>query len=563
MLKQVMAKSKTHLNNHGSYKLICHPDIKVDRELVKKTLEEEISNLPKDSIIAPILFAPDKTIYFAGGDFLPYTHLPMPWKDHQLWIGQVPEVQEVGFIPLHCFLIPEHLVKILKPKEFYGDNIVEHGELVMRAKQLGVKCYVTPNCHVVWPHAYKPIIGSKKFEKKIRTSLKAFRHKWGKILDTRYRLPVVLHTIITFGGGYNLHAENVAVGLFKKRIRTYYMFIGGTNEDEGSSDCSFVDDYKTRYPSMRYPQITICHGTNNFKNSGDYKIAFTTTEVSGIPGDWVKCLNEMDEVWATSEYAKKSFVKSGVIKPVYVIGEGVDPDFFNPGIAPFEKPPPEKFRFFSNFAWGKRKGVDVLFKAFRQEFDKKEDVSLMVKTLKSYHGHNIKDELKLVYQRKNAAKVHVYDIEVQKYELGRLYNMANVFVWPSRGEGYGLPALEALACGMPVIASNHSAHLEFLLKDGKPRPGVLLLDGKVEPYDKGDSLYYPGFDWFNPSVKHLRELMRYAKDNYKELKLAALKSSEDVRKEFDWSISTQKIVERLEAIYSQKWGKYGDSFSKD
>jgi len=556
-------KSKTHLNIHNAFKLICHPDIEGDRQLIGASLAQDLEGKPKDALIAPILFAPDKTIYFAGGDFLPYSHLPMPWKGNQLWVGQVPEVEEVGFIPLHCFLIPNHLYKILKPPKFFGDNIVTHGEFVMRAKQLGAKMYVTPNCHVVYPHAFKPKMGGKKFKRTVKRDLRKFRTKWAKVLDIQYRLPVVLHTIMTFGGGYNLHAANVADQLFKKRIRTYYMYIGGTNEDEGESDNPFVDDYKTRYPSLRYPQITICHGTNNFKNSGDYRIAFSTTEVDGIPGNWVKCFNEMDEVWATSHFAKKAFVKSGVVKPVHVIHEGVDPDFFHPEIAPFANQPEEKFRFFTNFAWGLRKGVDVLFKAFRQEFDKGDDVCLMVKTLKSYHGHKIKDELKLLYERKGAAEVYIYDIEVQRYELGRLYRMANVFLWPSRGEGFGLPPLEALACGMPVIASNYSSHLEHLTINGEPRPGVLLLDGKVEPYKGGDSLYYPGFNWFNPSVADLRKKMRYAFENYNKLKEEAMKSSDIVRKEWAWSKTQEAIIKRLEEIYKTKWGRYGDRFEKD
>ena len=558
-----MSKSKTHLSIGTGFKLICHPDIKGDRSLIGASLMESLQGLPDSALIAPIIFAPDQTIYFAGGDFLPYSHMPEPWKSNQLWVGQVPEVEEVGFIPLYCFLISNKLYKILKPLKFFDDNIIPHADFVMRARQLGAKCYVTPNVHVVYPYAFKPKMGPEEFKRVVRRDLRKFRSKWGKVLDIQYRLPIVLHTIMTFGGGYNLHAANVADQLFKKKIRTYYMFIGGTNEDEGESDNPFVDDYKTRHPSMRYPQITICHGTNNFKNSGDYKIAFTTTEVDGIPGNWVKTLNEMDEVWATSEFAKKAFVDSGVVKPVYVIPEGVDPDFFHPGIAPFANPPKEKFRFFTNFAWGKRKGVDVLFKAFRQEFSDKEDVCLMIKTLKSYHGHQIRDELKLVYDRKGAAAVYVYDMEVQRYELGRMYRMGNVFVWPSRGEGFGLPPIEALACGMPVIASNHSAHLEFLLKDKKPLPGVLLLDGKVQKYDGGDSLYYPGFNWFNPSVSDLRKKMRYSYENYQDLKEKAEQSSEYIRKNWAWSVTQEKLVERLEEIYKAKWGKYGKTFEVD
>jgi hypothetical protein len=521
--------------------------------ILGEALSQEFEHLPKDSIVAPVLFSPDKLIYFDGGDFLPLTHMPMPWGDNQQYINQYPNTREVGFIPLFCFMIPDHLLKKLNPPDYFDDDVIAQADFVMRAKQLGVKCFVSPHSQVVYPHAYNPPEGRKSFIVRMGKELKEFEKKWAPALDARFRFPVVVQTVVTFGGGYNLHAFNFLKALFENGVKVYYHFIGGTNEDEPASESPFVDDAKTQYGSNKLPQITVCHGTNNFKNSGAYKIAFTTTEVEGVPKDWVQCLNEMDEVWATSEFAKKSFVNSGVKVPVYNIGEGVDPDYFHPGILPFPNLPKEKFKFLSNFAWGKRKGVDVLFEAFRKEFSADEDVCLMLKVLPSYAGHNIKDELKLVYERKGAAPVYLYDLEFKKWEMGRLYTSANAFVWPSRGEGFGLPAIEAISCGLPVIASNYSAHLEFLTENGKPKPGVLLLNGKIAEYKGGDSIYYHGFHWFDPDVDHLRKLMREVYNNYEKYRADALKTAEEIHKDFNWNVSTKRVIERLEAICQKKW----------
>ena len=51
-------------------------------------------------------------------------------------------------------------------------------------------------------------------------------------------------------------------------------------------------------------------------------------------------------------------------------------------------------------------------------------------------------------------------------ELPLWYNAASLFVYPSHFEGFGLPVLEAMACGTPVVASNQSALPEVVGEAG-------------------------------------------------------------------------------------------------
>ncbi len=536
----------------SEYIYIGSPYINENSLSVGYGLLEEIPKNEDNVIITPVYFSPDKKIYFHGGYFLPFTHLPMPEAANQDFINQYPKVREVEFSPLFSALISKKIVDKLGLPEYFSENIIEHARYVMEAKKLGAKILVTPRIHVIYQRAYNPSMGSENFRYLLERELISFSKEYGKELDKRYKYPIVLHTIVSYAGGYNLHGYYVAKTLTEMGIRVYYQFIGGTNVDEQESESAMVDDLKEGLASFHLPQITLVHGYNNFKNSGYYKIFFSTTEVEGIPDDWTYIFNQADEIWATSEFARQAFINSGVKKPVYNIGEGVDPNYIHPDILPFFNKPKEKFRFMSNFAWGRRKGVDVLFEAFRKEFDEDEDVCLMLKVTPSYSGHNIQDELHLLYDRPGSAPIYIYDLILPKWEIGRFYTMGNVFVWPSRGEGYGLPALEALASGLPVIASNYSAHLEFLTKNNKPLPGVELIDGKLERYPGGDSIYYHGFHWFTPSVEDLRKKMRKVYENYKDYKEKALKSSEYVRKHFNWKVSTKKIIERIKDIYKNK-----------
>jgi glycosyltransferase involved in cell wall biosynthesis len=68
------------------------------------------------------------------------------------------------------------------------------------------------------------------------------------------------------------------------------------------------------------------------------------------------------------------------------------------------------------------------------------------------------------------ARVHAHGIAgrvvrpgtIQEADLPALYTLADVFAFPSLVEGFGLPPLEAMACGTPVVASSSSAVSEVV-----------------------------------------------------------------------------------------------------
>jgi hypothetical protein len=65
-------------------------------------------------------------------------------------------------------------------------------------------------------------------------------------------------------------------------------------------------------------------------------------------------------------------------------------------------------------------------------------------------------------------------IGISAEEMVNMYNALDIFLLPSKGEGFGIPLIEAQACGVPVITSNHTACKElgqfgWLLRDLRPQ----------------------------------------------------------------------------------------------
>ena len=117
-----------------------------------------------------------------------------------------------------------------------------------------------------------------------------------------------------------------------------------------------------------------------------------------------------------------------------------------------------------------RKNHLGLIKAFAQAQKKKKGPAMLA--IAGGKGWLYEETQRLVAQLKLEGKVRFLG-RVSDLELVTLYSMADVFVFPSFSEGFGIPPLEAMACGTPVITSNTSSLPEVV-------GDTALL---VDPYD--------------------------------------------------------------------------------
>lgn len=101
-----------------------------------------------------------------------------------------------------------------------------------------------------------------------------------------------------------------------------------------------------------------------------------------------------------------------------------------------------------------RKNVHAVLDAFAGVADAHPDLSLV---LHGPHGWLGSEVAEGIQRRGIAARTVVSEGTLARRLLAALYARADVFVFPSLYEGFGLPVLEAMACGTPVVTSNQSA----------------------------------------------------------------------------------------------------------
>jgi glycosyltransferase involved in cell wall biosynthesis len=116
-----------------------------------------------------------------------------------------------------------------------------------------------------------------------------------------------------------------------------------------------------------------------------------------------------------------------------------------------------------------RKNLPTLIRAYGRLVQQGLTHSLVIAGRKGW----LYEELFQAVQALNLSDRVIFTGYVTEQDLPLLYNSADVFVYPSLYEGFGLPVLEAMACGIPVVTSNVSSMPEITGDAG------LLVD----PYD--------------------------------------------------------------------------------
>ncbi len=274
-------------------------------------------------------------------------------------------------------------------------------------------------------------------------------------------------------------------------------------------------------------------------------------EFGSLPRDWVGPINHtVDEVWAYTRAVRDCYVESGVpAERVHVVPLGVDVRRFRPGAPPLPLKTRRRFKFLFVGGTIRRKGFDVLLGAYARAFGAGDDVCLVVKAMGAgsfYRGQTAEEDIARLAAEPGAPEVEYIDRPLADEELPGLYAACDCLVLPYRGEGFGLPVAEAMACGLPVVVTGTGAALDFC---DESRAYFIPAETRHLPEPRvGDKLTVARPRLAEPDADALAGLLRHVAAHPEEARAKGAAGSAFVRDHLTWEHTAAAVEVRLASL---------------
>lgn len=319
-----------------------------------------------------------------------------------------------------------------------------------------------------------------------------------------------------------------------------------------------IDNKEEEGDFSELPYVWVRHQwpPQNYKPEGAKWIIMQPWEYTTLRKDVYDVLKNADEIWTPSNFSRQAMINSGLdFDKVQVIPNGINPEIFKPDGINYNLKTNAKIKFLFVGGTLSRKGIDILLKTFVKTFTKNDPVSLVIKDIGGdsfYKGQNAQELIQTLQKNPDAPEFIYISEDLTEEEMASLYRACDVFVSPYRGEGFCLPALEAMACGLPVIVTEGGATDDFvdnsfawrisakdkLLENNNPLHATINESYYLEPDD--EALIYFFTDILNnPNV----------------IKYYGYIATYKARKFWTWERATLKMYNRLDALYNTTMAK--------
>jgi GT2 family glycosyltransferase/tetratricopeptide (TPR) repeat protein len=532
----------------------------------------EAASRPNVGIVGARLLYADGRIQHAGIRFIN----GVPDHVHRHAPADAPEVSqftELDMVTGACLLISRALFLDLGGFDEIYRNGVEDIDLCLRVRACGRKVVYEPKAVVY--HLEGQSAG--RFDH-VQSNLETFFRRWKGAFDPDYRFivpvsPKIIRSEKTFltpscsvipvdwigsfldhGSLSHVNRELThaltasgeiqlrRVSVEQERGQHGPLELGGNVESSGQRSSHANAAVTVRHawpPDWRRPQQ-------------GRLVVIQPWEFGFLPKQWVKDLAHVDECWVPSKYVKRVYVDSGVpAGKVVVVPNGIDPARFHPQADPMRLATQKKFKFLFVGGTIHRKGPDLLLKAYLESFSAADDVCLVIKDFGGqsfYAGQTFEAKIRAAQALPNGPEILYLNEQMPPESLPGLYTSCDCFVLPYRGEGFGLPVLEAMACGLPVVVTKGGATDDFV-----PEGFGYHLPSRRRTFGREISgMPLTGDGWMlEADVNALKKWLRHVFENREEARELGKRASTYARENWIWEKSAQIAARQIRQLASQ------------
>lgn len=353
---------------------------------------------------------------------------------------------------------------------------------------------------------------------------------------------VLLRGPFTIASGYGVHARQIAKWFYDNQDVFDVKFeltpwgecysIVDTEQDGGLigwiyQSMAMESDYKSIFDLSVQVQLPNEWDASKAKTNIGVTAGVETTICNP---EWLRAINCMSKVVVPSEFTKSTFEKTSeltgikIITDIVVIPESFDPIFEQErDVKPIEINLDADFNFLmfgqitGNNPFNDRKNIPFALKWFLEEFKGNSDVGLVLKTGYARANHIDKRMtaitfqqylLELGYNSETDPRITIVHGNLSNEELYSLFNHDKIkgLLAPTHAEGFFIPGVNAAATGLPVLATNWSAHTEFLNLGKWIKFDYELVDVHESRLDS--NIFMKGAQWANPIEKDVKFRMR-------------------------------------------------------
>lgn len=366
--------------------------------------------------------------------------------------------------------------------------------------------------------------------------------------------------------GYGIFTRGIIKGLANSGVFNFSISpIGAPQAPEDLEEAQII---KSIMDSMEWervaPSIAIWHEFDLNKFSGNKLIAYPIFETTELTPRAKSHLQQMNAIFVSSSWSKQIMHNNiGNDVPVFVI-PGAAEVIESEDILQSEKNK-NAFTFISVGKFEKRKGHIELLRAYKEAFSNQGDSRLLLHCFNPHSKNFEQSMMQMLTSIGYKVQIHSTDsacivassgnavVSIPRRPLTRaglfnMYKYSHVGVFPSRGEGWNLPLMEAIKMGVPCVATNYSAHTEYLKEEYKYPQELLINNFSMER--AVDHMYFRGDrgDWAEISIESIADKMLYAYKNYTSIQKEFINSQNIIKDIFTWENSATKLLTALEDI---------------